>query len=89
MVKRSQALTLTGVDEKGQAVKYELEGLIAGAAQHEFDHLQGQLFINKIGMAGRTMIRRGLEQLEREFAQSLRKYPPEVRERLLKAAGLR
>ena len=88
-VKRPRALTLTGVDEKGRPIRHELEGLLAAAASHETDHLQGMLFINKIGMAGRTMIRRGLGQLEREYAQSLRNYPPEARERLLRAAGLK
>ena len=87
-VKRPRALTLTGVDEKGKSIKYEFDGLLAAAASHEADHLNGIVFINKIGMAGRTMIRRGLAQLEREYANSLRNYPPEARERLLKAAGL-
>ena len=46
-VERSLTLTLTGRDENGKDVRYELEGYGARVAQHEFDHLDGVLIIDR------------------------------------------
>ncbi|HWE80126.1 MAG TPA: peptide deformylase [Gaiellaceae bacterium] len=46
-VERSTRVTLEGVDPSGEAVKLELEGLSARVVQHEFDHLDGVLIIDR------------------------------------------
>ena len=46
-VERSLNVTLVGVDENGEDVRYELEDLYARAAQHETDHLDGVLIIDR------------------------------------------
>jgi peptide deformylase len=46
-VERSLAVTLVGSDENGEEVRYELEDLYARAAQHETDHLDGVLIIDR------------------------------------------
>ena len=38
-------------DAKGRVFLYELEGMQARVAQHEIDHLDGVLFIDKVDMA--------------------------------------
>ena len=38
---------LVGKDERGNDVRHELEGIYARAAQHELDHLDGVLIINR------------------------------------------
>ncbi len=44
-VERPTAITITGKDEAGADVRYELEGYGARVAQHEYDHLDGVLII--------------------------------------------
>ena len=46
-VERSAFVRLVGRDENGDEVEYELEGIYARAAQHENDHLDGVLIIDR------------------------------------------
>jgi peptide deformylase len=46
-VERTVTLTLAGKDENGEDVRYELEGHTARVAQHELDHLDGVLIIDR------------------------------------------
>ena len=46
-VERSVAATLVGRDENGEEVRYELEGYQARCVQHESDHLDGILMIDR------------------------------------------
>ena len=50
-VERNAAVTVEAVDEEGRNVKLHLEGLPARCAQHEIDHLDGVLFIDRVDMA--------------------------------------
>jgi peptide deformylase len=38
---------LEGTDPRGEPVRYDLEGYAARIAQHEFDHLDGVLIIDR------------------------------------------
>lgn len=46
-VERPVTVTLAGRDENGAEVQYELDDIFARAAQHELDHLDGVLIIDK------------------------------------------
>ena len=46
-VERPLEVTLEGKDAAGEPVKLELEGLAARVAQHELDHLDGTLIIDR------------------------------------------
>jgi len=46
-VERSAFVRLVGRDENGDEVEYELDALYARAAQHESDHLDGVLIIDR------------------------------------------
>ncbi len=46
-VERATGVKLEGQDEYGQPVEYELEGLAARVVQHELDHLDGVLIIDR------------------------------------------
>jgi len=46
-VERSVTAILVGRDENGEEVRYELEDIYARAAQHESDHLDGVLIIDR------------------------------------------
>jgi peptide deformylase len=46
-VERSTKVTLEGKDPEGEDVRFELEGLSARVVQHEYDHLDGVLIIDR------------------------------------------
>jgi peptide deformylase len=46
-VERSTVVRLEGQDEKGKRIAYELEGQGARVAQHELDHLNGTLILDR------------------------------------------
>jgi peptide deformylase len=46
-VERPLRISLEGVDPQGTRVFFELEGLAARVAQHEYDHLDGVLIIDR------------------------------------------
>ncbi|NLY52163.1 MAG: peptide deformylase, partial [Firmicutes bacterium] len=46
-VERAQEVVVTGLNESGRSVRIRAEGLFARALQHEIDHLDGVLFIDK------------------------------------------
>src|SRR6266513_6245051 len=52
-VERPTAIRLEGRDEQGENVAFDLEGLPARIAQHEFDHLDGKLMIDRTTPAAR------------------------------------
>ncbi|TML65929.1 MAG: peptide deformylase [Actinobacteria bacterium] len=46
-VERSTRVTLEGTDEHGRPVRYELEDLSARVVEHEVDHLDGTLILDR------------------------------------------
>ena len=46
-VLRKESLVLNGFDKSGKPVRIKARGLLARVFQHEVDHLQGTLFIDK------------------------------------------
>ena len=46
-VQRPEKLTLTGYDKNGKKIKIKAWGLLARVFQHEMDHLDGNLFIDR------------------------------------------
>jgi peptide deformylase len=46
-VERASRIVIEGKDENGEDVRYELEGYGARVAQHELDHLDGMLIIDR------------------------------------------
>ena len=45
---RATSIRLSALDRHGRAVEYEMEGYEARAAQHEIDHLDGMLFVDRV-----------------------------------------
>jgi peptide deformylase len=52
-VERALTVTLVGKDEHGADVRYELDGYAARCVQHEADHLDGVLMIDRTTPEGR------------------------------------
>lgn len=55
-VKRSSRVTVEGLNQKRERIEITKEGLIARALQHEIDHLDGILFIDRIGRVERQIL---------------------------------
>ena len=54
-VTRAERVAVFGYDENGGEVDIEAEGLLAVALQHEIDHLDGKLFIDRISRLKRDL----------------------------------
>ena len=57
-VKRFEKIKVKGLNEKGEDVEIEGEGLLSVALQHEIDHLDGILFIDRLGLVKRDIFKR-------------------------------
>ena len=49
MVERKEKVVIKALNKEGREVKIEAEGLPARILQHEIDHLEGILFIDRLG----------------------------------------
>lgn len=63
---RAARVVLRGRNRAGESVEVEAEGLLARAFQHEFDHLQGLLFFNRMGPAARDLVMRKFKRAQRQ-----------------------
>jgi peptide deformylase len=64
-VGRSRAITVRGLDEWGKPLAFEAEGYLARAIQHEVDHLDGVLFVDRLSPLKRQFLRGQLDALAR------------------------
>ncbi|MGZ3697686.1 MAG: peptide deformylase [Bdellovibrionota bacterium] len=67
-VKRSEKIKLQYTDIDGLTKTLSAEGLLAVAIQHEMDHLEGKLFIDRLSPLKKEMIRKRLKQ-ERQLRE--------------------
>ena len=54
----------------GSTIEFDAAGLLARALQHEFDHLHGVLFIDRMNSAARAGLAGKLKRLQKESKQS-------------------
>ncbi|GAB5047527.1 peptide deformylase [Thermodesulfovibrio sp. TK110] len=57
-LKRNEKIFVRGLDRKGKTIEIEATGLLARALQHEIDHLNGILIIDRITPLKRELFRR-------------------------------
>jgi peptide deformylase len=79
-VRRSKTVKIHAYDLKGKLVEKVASDLEARAWQHEIDHLNGVLFIDKMGLLAKLASRGSLKTFEYEFkkAQERGEIPPET-----------
>ncbi|GAB4405985.1 MAG: peptide deformylase [Thermodesulfovibrionales bacterium] len=58
IVKRSERVIVRGLNREGKAIEIEGEGLLSRALQHEIDHLNGVLLINRISAIKREFFKK-------------------------------
>jgi peptide deformylase len=66
---RAARLRLTGVDAEGNPVDLRADGLLARIFQHETDHTNGVLYIDRLDDEGRRDVMRQLREHEVRRAQ--------------------
>jgi peptide deformylase len=64
-VTRSERLIVAALDEEGRELELDVEGYLARAIQHELDHLDGVLFVDRLSPLKRQFLRRSLDALAR------------------------
>jgi len=65
-VKRSSKVTVKALNESGEPIKITKEGLLARALQHEIDHLEGILFVDRIGKVERQIVLNKLKKQKKK-----------------------
>ena len=66
-VKRPKSVQLSAYDLKGNPIERVVDGFLARVLQHENDHLNGVLFIDRMTEEGKRELDDGLDELETEF----------------------
>jgi len=64
-VRRSQRVRVRALDEHGRPIEFVAEGYLARALQHEVDHLDGVLFVDRLSLLKRRFLREPLDAIAR------------------------
>lgn len=62
-VKRAARVKVRALDRTGTLFELEAEGLMAKALQHEIDHLNGLLFVDKLSSLKKSLFRRRYKKI--------------------------
>ncbi len=65
-IARPASVEVTALDSKGQPIHFKAGGLLSRAIQHETDHLNGILFIDRMSTKAKLALKPELEALRRE-----------------------
>jgi peptide deformylase len=68
-ISRAEAVEVKGLDIKGKEIRVKGEGVLARAVQHELDHLDGILIVDRIGPLKRHVLKKHLRKLEESSAR--------------------
>lgn len=69
-VKRPREVSVQAYNEKGRPFTLDADGLLARVIQHEYDHLDGKLFIDRLGQVKRERLVAQWEKSERRAAKA-------------------
>jgi peptide deformylase len=61
-VQRAARILVEGVNRDGNPIRFEADGMLAIVLQHEIDHLNGTLFIDRISTLKRQMYARRIKK---------------------------
>jgi len=65
IIERPRAVTVRYLNEAGEVEERDLVGLWATSVQHQIDHLEGRVFIDRLGPVRRKMLIARLQKLRR------------------------
>ncbi|EYF03175.1 peptide deformylase [Chondromyces apiculatus] len=61
-IKRAENVTVRALDRSGKPFEISADGLLAVAIQHETDHLDGVLMIDRMGMLKKRIVQRKMQK---------------------------
>ena len=64
-VTRAKTIRVRALDEEGRPVTIDAEDYLARAIQHEVDHLDGVLFVDRLSLLKRQFLKRELDAIAR------------------------
>ena len=64
-VRRAEKVRVRALDLEGRPLDFVAEGYVARVLQHEVDHLDGVLFVDRLSVLKRQFLRRSLDALAR------------------------
>ena len=82
-IERAQSVTVRAQNLEGAIVQIEAGGFLARAIQHEGDHLNGILFIDRMRSAAKAALASRLKRLQKETKRGIRHREPLVSETTL------
>lgn len=68
-IRRSEQVKVTFQTLEGETQTWEMDGLLARAFQHEIDHLNGILFIDRLSAVAKVSLKRKLARLMEEWEE--------------------
>jgi peptide deformylase len=71
---RPSEVEVSALNERGESFEFRAGGLLSRAIQHEVDHLNGLLFIDRMSTSVRNEVREEVDQLQAETKKSLGRY---------------
>lgn len=72
-VARPEAVEVKALDKKGKPIEFKAGGLLSRAIQHEVDHLNGILFIDRMSSAVKKELKPELDELQAKTKAELKK----------------
>lgn len=72
-ISRPAKISVTALNQDGQQVSFKCGGLLARAIQHEFDHIKGILFIDRMDRETFEELLPELEKIKKQTLQKLKK----------------
>jgi peptide deformylase len=69
-ITRPESVTVSALNEKGDKIEIKAEGMWARVFQHEIDHLDGVLFIDRVKPLKRVLLRSKLKKLEKTVSSA-------------------
>jgi peptide deformylase len=67
-VERAESVTVTALDRNGARFTLNASGMLAACIQHEVDHLQGRVFVERLSDLKQNRIRAKLKKRQRKAA---------------------
>ena len=71
-IERSQSVIVRAGTLEGSSIQIEAGGFLARAIQHEHDHLNGILFIDRMGSAAKAALSSRLKRMQKETRRGIR-----------------
>ena len=72
-VSRPEFVEVKALNEKGKPIEFKAGGLLSRAIQHEVDHLNGILFIDRMTNEAKAEVKPELEALQSATKAALKK----------------